>query len=221
MGSRCPKGKPLWEPRLRPSVAGMARYAARRQQTLALRTRILVRTADCGVMVSFTAATSWLSVKGFGRNANCWFSGRLFSNASSAYPETKMILRSGLRPRIAFRRVGPSISGITTSETTRSTAPFFSSSASSASTPFDGLDHAVAARAQAPRVQRAQALLVLDQKNCALPGEIGPRLWLSRSFLGRRRCRPWRLGLNLLLRMMARQKDVERGALVRPPSPHR
>jgi hypothetical protein len=38
----------------------------------------------CGVMVSFTAATSWLSVKGFGRNANCWFSGRLFSKASSA-----------------------------------------------------------------------------------------------------------------------------------------
>jgi hypothetical protein len=37
-----------------------------------------------GVMVSFTAATSWLSVNGFGRNANCWFSGRLFSKASSA-----------------------------------------------------------------------------------------------------------------------------------------
>jgi len=37
-----------------------------------------------GAMVSFTAATSWLSVKGFGRNANCWFSGRLFSKASSA-----------------------------------------------------------------------------------------------------------------------------------------
>src|SRR3954471_16802742 len=49
-----------------------------------------------GVMVSFTAATSWLSVKGFGRKANCWFSGRLFSNASSAYPETKLIFRSGL-----------------------------------------------------------------------------------------------------------------------------
>ena len=37
-----------------------------------------------GVMVSFTAATNWLSVNGFGRNANCWFSGRLFSKASSA-----------------------------------------------------------------------------------------------------------------------------------------
>ena len=35
-------------------------------------------------MVSFTAATSWLSVNGFGRKANCWFSGRLFSKASSA-----------------------------------------------------------------------------------------------------------------------------------------
>src|SRR5712671_7050892 len=50
-----------------------------------------------GVMVSLTAATNWLSVNGFGRNANCWFSGRLFSKASSASPETKMILRSGLR----------------------------------------------------------------------------------------------------------------------------
>src|SRR5689334_277526 len=38
----------------------------------------------CGVMVSFTAATSWVRVKGFGRNANCSFSGRLFSKASSA-----------------------------------------------------------------------------------------------------------------------------------------
>jgi len=38
----------------------------------------------CGVMVSFTAATSWLKVNGFGRKANCWFSGRLFSKASSA-----------------------------------------------------------------------------------------------------------------------------------------
>ena len=37
-----------------------------------------------GAMVSFTAATNWLNVKGFGRKANCWFSGRLFSKASSA-----------------------------------------------------------------------------------------------------------------------------------------
>jgi hypothetical protein len=36
------------------------------------------------VMVSFTAATSCASVKGLGRKANCWFSGRLFSKASSA-----------------------------------------------------------------------------------------------------------------------------------------
>ncbi len=48
-----------------------------------------------------------------------------------------MIFRSGLRPRISLRSVGPSISGITTSETTRSTAPFFSSSASIASTPLE------------------------------------------------------------------------------------
>jgi len=37
-----------------------------------------------GAIVSFTAATSWASVKGFGRKANCWFSGRLLSKASSA-----------------------------------------------------------------------------------------------------------------------------------------
>jgi hypothetical protein len=45
-------------------------------------------------------------------------------------------LEVGIAPRIAFSSVGPSISGITTSETTRSTAPFFSSSASIASTPL-------------------------------------------------------------------------------------
>jgi hypothetical protein len=37
-----------------------------------LRTLQRVRnTTHDGVMVSFTAATSWLSVNGFGRNANC------------------------------------------------------------------------------------------------------------------------------------------------------
>ncbi|GEM_PF-3887003 len=35
-------------------------------------------------IVSFTAATSWLRVNGFGRKSNCWPSGRLFSKASSA-----------------------------------------------------------------------------------------------------------------------------------------
>ena len=39
-----------------------------------------------------------------------------------------------------------------------------------------GLDHAVAARAQAARVERAQAVLVFDQKDRALPGQIGFRL---------------------------------------------
>ncbi len=37
-----------------------------------------------GAMVSFTLATSALSANGLARKANCWFSGRLFSNASSA-----------------------------------------------------------------------------------------------------------------------------------------
>jgi hypothetical protein len=40
---------------------------------------------DHAAMVSFTAATSCLSVKGFARNANCWPSaGRCFWKASSA-----------------------------------------------------------------------------------------------------------------------------------------
>ena len=47
-----------------------------------------------------------------------------------------MIFRLGLRLRISRSSVGPSISGITTSETTRSTAPSFSSSASIASMPL-------------------------------------------------------------------------------------
>jgi len=40
--------------------------------------------APQAAMVSFTAATSWLNENGFGRKANCWFSGRLLANASSA-----------------------------------------------------------------------------------------------------------------------------------------
>ena len=45
--------------------------------------------------VSFTAATSCLSVKGFGRKAYWPCSGKFFWNASSAYRDTKMIFRSG------------------------------------------------------------------------------------------------------------------------------
>ena len=62
---------------LRRGVAGKARFIG-----------LLCADPDesgyCSAMVSFTAATSWLRVNGFGRNANCWFSGRLFSKASSA-----------------------------------------------------------------------------------------------------------------------------------------
>ncbi len=47
-----------------------------------------------------------------------------------------MNLMSGFFSRIAFSSVGPSISGMTTSETTRSIAPLCSSSTSMASTPF-------------------------------------------------------------------------------------
>jgi hypothetical protein len=42
------------------------------------------RESYCTGMVSFTAATSCAKVNGFGRKANCSFSGRLFSKASSA-----------------------------------------------------------------------------------------------------------------------------------------
>src|SRR5262249_11150466 len=75
------------------------------------------------------------------------------------------------------------------------------------------LDHAVAARAQAPRIQRTQALLVLDEQDGALPGEIGPRrLRLGRYFL-RRAIGGVRLGMNLLLFLtVPRQEDRERGA---------
>ena len=78
--------------------------------------------------------------------------------------------------------------------------------------PLRGLDHAVAARAQAARIERAQALLVLDQQDGALPGQVGPRLRLGRRRLGRA-VRGRGVGLDLLLGMMPRQEDVERGAL--------
>src|SRR5262249_8879908 len=81
------------------------------------------------------------------------------------------------------------------------------------------LDHGVAARAQATRVERAQALLVLDQEDGALPREIGAGLgFRGRSILrhGPRSaaCRP-RLDLPIGLGAMPWQEDVERGALAR------
>ena len=54
--------------------AGTCRRADRRR----------LGSAYDAVIVSFTFATSAASAKGFGRKANCWFSGRLFSKASSA-----------------------------------------------------------------------------------------------------------------------------------------
>ena len=109
MGSAAQKGSRIRELWLRPSVAGMEGELSFRgdaeHRTRNLRDSPMCnctsevwsfgpsRDDECrfspprryiGVIVSFTAATSWLSVKGFGRNANCWFSGRLFSNASSA-----------------------------------------------------------------------------------------------------------------------------------------
>ena len=76
-----------------------------------------------------------------------------------------------------------------------------------------GLDHAVAARAQAARVQRAQALLVLDQQDGALPGEVGARFCFRRRLLGRA-IGGGGVGHSLQLGMMPRQEDVERGALI-------
>ena len=105
MGSLYQKGSRFRNPRLRPSVAGMWQkpifaggLAGRGRElwspvtgrfTRYLRDVVLAKagtteTHPCFVIVSFTAATSWLSVNGFGRKSNCCPSGRLFSNASSA-----------------------------------------------------------------------------------------------------------------------------------------
>src|SRR5262245_32149715 len=71
-GQRCLKEKPIKGT----AAAALSRGAATSRQ--------VASNGYDAVMVSFTAATSWASVKGFGRKANCWFSGRLFSKASSA-----------------------------------------------------------------------------------------------------------------------------------------
>ncbi len=122
-----------------------------------------------------------------------------------------MIFSSGFRSRMARNSIGPSISGITTSDTTRSMAPLRSSIASIASRPLPASTHSVAARAQTARVERAQALFVLDEKNGAVTGEVGGLLRDQRDlavggggFL-----------LGLFLRDMARQEDAEDGALAR------
>src|SRR5262245_9920297 len=87
-------------------------------------------------MVSFTTLTSCLSVNGLARKLNCLRSGRVLSKASSALPHTKKILISGFRFFSFFISAGPSISGMTTSETTTSTWPPCLSSSASASRPL-------------------------------------------------------------------------------------
>lgn len=102
MGSLYQKGSQFRTPRLRLSVAGMWQkpiyaggLAGRGRELWSQGTggctisswafaRTTAEPHPCFVIVSFTAATSWLSVNGFGRKSNCWPSGRLFSKASSA-----------------------------------------------------------------------------------------------------------------------------------------
>src|SRR5207248_8747457 len=74
------------------------------------------------------------------------------------------------------------------------------------------LDHAVTARAQAARVQRAQALFVLDQQDGALAGEIGARFRSSPRLLARA-VRRMHLVLRVVLGAMPRQENIERRAL--------
>ena len=59
-----------------------------------------------------------------------------------------MILRSGLRLRSSFSSVGPSISGITTSDTTRSTCAAVLLEHLQRLDAVGGLEHRIAARAQ-------------------------------------------------------------------------
>jgi len=119
-------------------------------------------------------------VNGFGRKENCFFR-QAFLEASSHSRDTKITLRSGLRARIALRSVGrpfpASLRRTPRDRRVPSAAPALPWPHGRRSRP----DHAVPARAQAPRVDRA-ASFVLDELDGALPGQIGPRF----------SSRPWR-----------------------------
>ena len=80
------------------------------------------------------------------------------------------------RLRNSPNMVGPSISGMTTSETMRSILPAFLSAISSASTPDRRLQHGIAARGERAGAESAHRLFVLDEQDRAVAGEIGGRL---------------------------------------------
>src|SRR5271163_3995544 len=87
------------------------------------------------LIAPFTVSINCLSENGLGRKTNSWPWGRFLAKASSAYPETKMILAERPRLRNSVSMVGPSISGMMTSETIRSILPPASSTTLSASRP--------------------------------------------------------------------------------------
>ncbi len=117
-----------------------------------------------------------------------------------------MIFRSGLRSRISCSSVGPSISGITTSDTTRSTGAVAALEHLHRLDAVAGLEHRITARAKPARIQRAQALLVLDQQDGALPGQIGLRLGLGSASWRRTAAACRRFGGDFRLRMCRGRK---------------
>ena len=84
-----------------------------------------------------------------------------------------MIFRAGLRVRNSRASVGPSISGITTSETTRSTGRGGFLQDLDRLDAVAGFEHRVAPRRETAGIERPQTLLILDQEDCALAGKIG------------------------------------------------
>src|SRR6185437_15666970 len=83
----------------------------------------------------------------------------------------KIILRSGRSRRSVCMRVGPSISGMITSLTTRSTSPLWLAKTSSASAPVVA-SSAIAARAARARGEAPDRILVLDEQHRAVPGQV-------------------------------------------------
>ena len=83
-----------------------------------------------------------------------------------------MTLAANPRRRNSVSMVGPSISGMMTSETMRSIGSAASSATRSASTPVSASKHRIAARGERARGESAHRLLVLDQEDRAAAGEI-------------------------------------------------
>src|ERR1700704_4257182 len=126
-----------------------------------------------------------------------------------------MILMSGLRLRSSMSSVGPSISGITTAALL---AQFLQRLDAVA-----GLDHGIAARLEPAGIERAQPLLVLDQEDRAVTGQVG--IGGAHHLVGggdgasdrrRRSLWQWRRQNVVGLGDVARQEDAEDRALADP-----